>query len=297
MRIDLLCAGSASDYFALGNLESVISDIGSPSRRDSPKGGSIYFAPSLRSPYREQTLAELHAYLQVLVLNPSARSLTGRLRLSEGLNLVAYYGGVASDPQGNTFACPCMTPNASIVAEIGIDRYIKKPYAYAQFAVLCGLEAALSGRYHNDQAETCIRVFNYRFAVTSDYVQLYHSIDLTAYLMLLTRVAVAEVEQSGLFDIRERVQDIVATVLATYRNTVCASTPICRLFSLALMRSSAVAAGATRYASAVSQRAAQVAAAGDNADEQRREAGGRVSSRRRASLREMGLRKRENNHA
>lgn len=73
------------------------------------------------------------------MLNPSARSLSGRLRLSEGLNLVNYYGGLLSDSQGNTFVCPCMTPNSSIVAEIGLDRYIKKPYAYAQFAVLCDL--------------------------------------------------------------------------------------------------------------------------------------------------------------
>ena len=79
--------------------------------------------------------------------------------------------------------------------------------------------------------ETCVRVFNYRFAVTSDYVSLYHSIDLTAYLMLLTRAAVAEIEQEGLFDVRERVQEIVATTLATYRNSVCSSTPICTTLS------------------------------------------------------------------
>ena len=122
----------------LANLESIISDTGALFPSASPVGGSIYFAPSLRGPYREQALAELHAYLQVLVLNPSARSLSGRLRLSEGLNLITYYGGVVNDPQGNTFSCSCMTPDASIVAEIGIDRYIKKPYAYAQFAVLFG---------------------------------------------------------------------------------------------------------------------------------------------------------------
>ena len=99
----------------------------------SQSGGSVYLVKDGAA-----GLAELHAYLQVLVLNPSARSLSGRLRLSEGLNLITYYGGVVNDPQGNTFSCSCMTPDASIVAEIGIDRYIKKPYAYAQFAVLFG---------------------------------------------------------------------------------------------------------------------------------------------------------------
>lgn len=256
VRIDLLCAGAASDYFALANLESIISDIGAIFAFFSPLGGSIYFAPSLRGPYREQTLAELHAYLQVLVLNPSARSLSGRLRLSEGLNLITYYGGVVKDPQGNTFACSCMTPDTSIVAEIGIDRYIKKPYAYAQFAVLFGFGSRMSGRYQNDQLETCIRVFNYRFAVASDYPALYHSIDLTAYLMLLTRATVAEVEQGALFDTREHIQTIVATVLATYRNCVCATTPICTKLIVCVPCSSAIAAGATRHASAVSQRLA-----------------------------------------
>lgn len=83
--------------------------------------------------------------------------------------------------------------------------------------------------------ETCIRVFNYRFAVASDYATIYHSIDLTAYLMLITRATVAEVEQGGLFDTREHVQNIVATVLATYRNCVCSTTPICSKLVVCLL--------------------------------------------------------------
>ena len=49
-----------------------------------------------------------------------------------------------------------------MVAEFQMDRYIKGPYAYAQFAVL----------FYNDFKQCCIRVFNYRFRVSTDYASV-----------------------------------------------------------------------------------------------------------------------------
>ena len=48
-------------------------------------GGTIFYKPTLFGAYRDQTLAEIHAYIQVLVLNETYRSFSARLRLSEGL--------------------------------------------------------------------------------------------------------------------------------------------------------------------------------------------------------------------
>ena len=65
----------AQTFFSLNVLESVISAI----------GGTIFYKPTLFGAYRDQTLAEIHAYIQVLVLNETYRSFSARLRLSEGL--------------------------------------------------------------------------------------------------------------------------------------------------------------------------------------------------------------------
>ena len=81
----------------------------------------------------------------------------------------------------------------------------------------------------NDENQCCVRVFNRRFPVIMDYKQLYHSIDVSAYMMLLVRGAVAMTEQEGAYKVRGRVTSAVATVLATYRNKLCSKSPICRL--------------------------------------------------------------------
>lgn len=83
-------------------------------------------------------------------------------------------------------------------------------------------------RYLNEENRCCIRVFNHRFPVVTDYKQLYHSLDISAYFMLLTRGAVALTEQEGAYKVRERVTAAVATVLATYRNKLCPTSPACR---------------------------------------------------------------------
>lgn len=57
------------------------------------------------------------------------------------------------------YTSSCVTSENSVVAEIEMDRYIKGPYAYAQYAVL----------YINDLSQCCIRVFNYRFQVSTNY--------------------------------------------------------------------------------------------------------------------------------
>ena len=96
----------------------------------------IYYSPSLSTPYRSQTLTEIHALIQVLTQSPFYRFVSARLRLTPGLSVLAYHGGVTTDPNYNTFVCGGMTEDMSIVAELDMERYIKGPYAYAQFAIL-----------------------------------------------------------------------------------------------------------------------------------------------------------------
>lgn len=74
ISIDLIAAGGAQTFFALNILESVITNL----------GGTIYYKSTLTGPYRDNTLAEIHAYMQVLVINNTYRSISARLRLSEG---------------------------------------------------------------------------------------------------------------------------------------------------------------------------------------------------------------------
>ena len=57
-------------------------------------------------------------------------------RFSLGLAVAGYYGGVTQDASGDTYCTAGMTGDDAVVAEINMDRYIKGPYAYAQYAVL-----------------------------------------------------------------------------------------------------------------------------------------------------------------
>lgn len=74
ISMDLIAAGPAQTFFSLNVLESVISNL----------GGTIYYKPTLSGPYRDSTLAEIHAYIQLLMINNSYRAFSARLRLSEG---------------------------------------------------------------------------------------------------------------------------------------------------------------------------------------------------------------------
>lgn len=82
-------------------------------------------------------------------------------------------------------------------------------------------------RFLNEENECCVRLFNRRFPVVMDYQKLYHSLDVSAYFLLLVRGAIAMIEQEGVFKTRERVKAVVANVLATYRNKLCFNAPIC----------------------------------------------------------------------
>ena len=50
--------------------------------------------------------------------------------------MARYYGGVTQDASGDTYCAAGMAWDDAVVAEIDMDRYIKGPYAYAQYAVL-----------------------------------------------------------------------------------------------------------------------------------------------------------------
>ena len=73
-----------------------------------------------------------------------------------------YYGGI-TNTDNNCHVASTITQDHSIVAEIEMDRYIKGPHAFAQYAVL----------YYNELNECCIRVFNYRFRVSTDYTTVF----------------------------------------------------------------------------------------------------------------------------
>ena len=50
--------------------------------------------------------------------------------------MAGYYGGVTQDASGDTYCAAGMACDEAVVAKIDMDRYIKGPYAYAQYAVL-----------------------------------------------------------------------------------------------------------------------------------------------------------------
>ena len=55
---------------------------------------------------------------------------------SIGLAVAGYYGGVTQDASGDTYCAAGMACDDAVVAEIDMDRYIKGPFMYAQYAVL-----------------------------------------------------------------------------------------------------------------------------------------------------------------
>ena len=72
--LHLLTAGTSDAFFSISNLQDIISQI----------GGSLRHTTALSSVYKEHALADLHATLQLLLLNPAYRYISAKLRLSDG---------------------------------------------------------------------------------------------------------------------------------------------------------------------------------------------------------------------
>ena len=70
----LLTAGTGDAFFSISNLQDIITQI----------GGSLRHTTALSSVYKEHALADLHATLQLLLLNPAYRYISAKLRLSDG---------------------------------------------------------------------------------------------------------------------------------------------------------------------------------------------------------------------
>ena len=126
ISLTAVVAGDQAAFFQLAPLESLLSDT----------GGRLFFRPTINSPQRNQTLAEIHAFIQLAVLAPLCRSVSARLRLSQGLRVLAYHGGNATDIDSATFLAGAMDGDLCVVAELDMDRYVRPPFAYAQFAAL-----------------------------------------------------------------------------------------------------------------------------------------------------------------
>lgn len=88
ITLSLIIAGSASVYYNLASLEAVISDV----------GGMIYYSPSLSTPYRSQTLTEIHALIQVLTQSPFYSFCECSFALCTGLSVLAYQEGLLRIP-------------------------------------------------------------------------------------------------------------------------------------------------------------------------------------------------------
>lgn len=216
LTLTAVVAGDPANFFHLAALETLVSDT----------GGRILFRPAGNSPLRAQILAEIHGFLQLAALAPFSRGVSARLRLSSGLHVLAYHGGNATDLDSATFLAGGMDDHLAVVAELDMDRYVKPPLAHAQFAVLFFPLFRLTSSFINDENECCVRVFNRRFPVVTDYAKLYRGIDQAAVFLLLTRGAIALSEDQGIFAARQRLQTAVATLLAAYRNTLCRRAPI-----------------------------------------------------------------------
>ncbi|KAK8825561.1 hypothetical protein WA577_000734 [Blastocystis sp. JDR] len=205
--IHLIAGGSTDAFFSICNLQEVLLQ----------SGGSLRYTTALSSVFKEHALADLHAAIQLLVLRPIARYVSGKLRLSPGLSVAAYHGGITYD-ESRAFCTAGMTSEDSVVAEVEMDRYITGPYAYAQFA-------RPLFTFYNETNECCLRVFNHRFPVSTDYRTIYHNLDFSAYFLTLVRAVVSHMSEDTVYNIRNKLSEVVANVLAAYRNNVCYSSP------------------------------------------------------------------------
>ena len=73
--IHLIAGGSTDAFFSICNLQDVLLQ----------SGGSLRYTTALSSVFKEHALADLHAAIQLLVLRPIARYVSGKLRLSPGI--------------------------------------------------------------------------------------------------------------------------------------------------------------------------------------------------------------------
>lgn len=75
--IHLIAGGTTDEFFSICNLQDVLFQT----------GGSLRYTTALSSVFKEHALADLHATIQLLVLRPIARYVSGKLRLSQGVGV------------------------------------------------------------------------------------------------------------------------------------------------------------------------------------------------------------------
>lgn len=88
-------------------------------------------------------------------------------------------------------------------------------------------------------------------------MQVYHGLDFSAYFLLLTRASVAMIEEEGVYKTREKLTEVVSTVLASYRNACCYNNPKCNSHQL-VMISATVLTRVLVVAAAVLRQSAEV---------------------------------------
>lgn len=155
-------------------------------------------------------LAELHGYLQSVVLENHQRETVGKLRVSGGLKVSAVRGGgilSGEDDESDEPIMAAMTEHSTWEFQLDFPKYVEGSEVYLQFAVL----------YTTDEGQRRLRVLNQRLQTTATYPRLFKGLDGTAVMMSLARTAAEDMDSVRLPEVREKLEGTIETILTQYR--------------------------------------------------------------------------------
>lgn len=172
-------------------------------------GGNMYIVNDLTGPYANNTFAEVHGYIQNLVLKQHNWDVTMKLRVSNGIKVESACGHCVENDD-NEVVIPLLDTHSTIEYTLDLPKYLSEKDVYLQLAVL----------YTTEFGERRIRLFNLKLLSSDSYSTYYKGVDGYAMLMSLARTAAVQMDTTSLPEVRSNLQDSVEECLLQYRVNV-----------------------------------------------------------------------------
>ena len=175
-------------------------------------GGNVYICNDITGPYVNNAFAEIHGYIQNLVLKQHNWDVTMKLRVSNGIKVESACGHCTENDEGEVFVA-VLDNHSTIEYTLDLPKYLNEPDVYLQLAVL----------YTTEFGERRIRLFNQKLPSSDSFSKYYKGIDGYAVMMSLARTAAVQMDSTPLPEVRSNLQDAVEECLLQYR-VQCSST-------------------------------------------------------------------------
>ncbi|KAK8815182.1 hypothetical protein WA158_003394 [Blastocystis sp. Blastoise] len=170
-------------------------------------GGTLFFIDDI-SICLEHKLNDLCSHVRRVIHDYQQYDASLCIRTSDCFDHISVYGGIYMENKNkNTFKTSVIGKDTVLGIQLMPRDVISDSIAFIQATLL----------YTNSHGKQYLRVFNYKFMVTEDYLLIYNHMDMDAILLFMTRHASLSLAKNSLIDVRGELVDRLCTIISTYR--------------------------------------------------------------------------------